>query len=73
MVGSIVWDKVRDPMESITEKDQTENDIKIINLSKGKLSDNEINILNKGLKFTLVPHAAIRTNLKVTFTNLFQN
>ena len=51
-------------MEPITEKDQTGNDIKIINLSKRKFSDNEKNVLNKGLKFTPVPPSCDLNELK---------
>ena len=51
-------------MEPITEKDQTENDIKIINLSKRKLLDNEKKVLNKGLKFTPVPPSCDSNELK---------
>ena len=35
------WDRSESSMEPIIEKDQTGNDIKIINLSKRKFSDNE--------------------------------
>ena len=51
-------------MEPITENDQTENDIKIINLSKRKFSDKEKNVLNKGLKFTPVPPSCDSNELK---------
>ena len=40
-VVSIFGTRSEASMEPITENDQTENDIEIINLSKRKLSDNE--------------------------------
>ena len=39
----------------------------IINLSKHKLSNEEKNYFNKGLRFTPGPLVAILMNLKVTF------
>ena len=41
-------------MGPIANKNENENDIKIITLSARKLSNDEKNILNKGLKFTPV-------------------
>ena len=64
VVGSIFGTRSETSMEPVTEKDQTGNDIKIIKLSKRKFSDNEKNVLNKGLKFTPVPPSCDLNELK---------